>query len=45
LGGLGNVALYNRVHVGTKKLIENYIATVVEGLNQVLNYEEMNVKV
>eukprot|EP01125_Pyxidicula_operculata_P006169 TRINITY_DN2151_c0_g1_i2.p2 TRINITY_DN2151_c0_g1~~TRINITY_DN2151_c0_g1_i2.p2 ORF type:complete len:402 (-),score=58.45 TRINITY_DN2151_c0_g1_i2:2126-3331(-) len=34
---MGNPGLYSRVHVGTKKLIEDYVSTVLVALETVLN--------
>eukprot|EP01126_Amoeba_proteus_P050322 TRINITY_DN5935_c0_g1_i5.p1 TRINITY_DN5935_c0_g1~~TRINITY_DN5935_c0_g1_i5.p1 ORF type:complete len:470 (+),score=65.14 TRINITY_DN5935_c0_g1_i5:729-2138(+) len=44
LGGLGRPQLYNRVHVGTKKLIENYIEVVVEGLDKILASDKLTLQ-
>ncbi|NHN39346.1 DUF3336 domain-containing protein [Pseudomaricurvus alcaniphilus] len=35
MGGMGKSVLYRQSRLGTKKLIENYVATVVEALQQV----------
>ena len=37
VGGMGNVGLYKHSHVGTKALIENYIETVVDVLDTVVD--------
>lgn len=44
LGGLGNACLYSRVHIGTKKLIENYIDAVEASIQIVLHDEALDVK-
>ncbi|KAI9834664.1 MAG: hypothetical protein M1826_000066 [Phylliscum demangeonii] len=36
LGEMGNVRLYRRSHVGTKRVIERYISTALETLNALL---------
>jgi len=36
LGGLANASLYTRVHHGTKHLIEEYVKTVLEGLQIII---------
>ncbi len=47
LGNMGNPALYTRAHVGTKKLIEDYVTQVCDALsyisaqpNSLLSYDE-----
>lgn len=35
MGGMGNAALYERSRLGTKRLIEDYVATICEALKKV----------
>jgi len=37
LGNMGNPSLYGRAHVGTKRLIEDYVDQVCDALNHVCN--------
>eukprot|EP01124_Arcella_intermedia_P022508 TRINITY_DN3366_c0_g1_i2.p1 TRINITY_DN3366_c0_g1~~TRINITY_DN3366_c0_g1_i2.p1 ORF type:complete len:484 (-),score=77.40 TRINITY_DN3366_c0_g1_i2:158-1609(-) len=39
LGGIGQPELYTRVHVGTKKLIEDYVETVTSSLKALVDDE------
>jgi TAG lipase/steryl ester hydrolase/phospholipase A2/LPA acyltransferase len=39
LGDMGNLELYDGIHVGTKKLIEDYIDEVIKQLNFICDFD------